>query len=550
MYGDMFGDFSRLTFERANGYSSVVRLQGRVGIEADDNESTAILLHLLRTFTADVIGPFGGPRAGLGFEVEPVTEDQRVVTDLWIGPGRYYVDGILVESGVPSPCSAPAAAPDEEPPKDVPAEDERHAAHAAAEDGREGWTRYYAQPDVFLDRERAQDVLPDQLPFLVYLMVWERLVTAVEAPHVRDVALGATGADSAARTKVVAQVRATPFVPGGQDPIEPGAKDPDKVREEILERWADEGWGTALQGATGARLRARGRSGDPTEDPCTLSPFARYRGFENQLYRVQVHVGGEVGESTPTPTFKWSRDNGSVVFPVESVAGSQAVVQSLGRDDLLSLEVGQWVELVDDERALADVRDELFPPEPLYRVEAIDELERRVTLDRELTGGFDADRHPLLRRWDHGGPQDAFEGGALPIPGPDEWVELEDGVQVQFASGRFRSGEYWVIPARTETGDVEWPGDPDDPPACDPHGPVYHFAPLALVTDDGAIDLRCAFERLACAAAPAREDPKPRPRPRPPSKRPPKKPVEPPKPKPQPRGGGTRPRAPRKPPNA
>jgi hypothetical protein len=504
MYGDMYGDFSRLTFDRGNGYSSVMRLQGRVGIEADDNENTAILLHLLRTFTADVIGPFGGPAAGpLGFAIGVDREGARVA-DLSIGPGRYYVDGILAE--------------------------------------REDGTRYFEQPDLLLDAEESP--LPDVFPFLVYLKVWERFVTAVEVPYVREVALGASGADSAARTKVVAQVMATPFVPGTKSEIElkSGPKAGEKLRDEILIRWRDESWDLGLAGARGALLSARAESGDVSDDPCTLSPFARYRGAENQLYRVQCHVGGDPASSTPTPTFKWSRDNGSIVFPIETVAGEQVVVRSLGRDELLSLEVGQWVELVDDATALADPVGEARPPAPLYRVEAIEELERRVTLDRDVEGGGDLSRHPLLRRWDQAGPEDAFEGGALRIPEAKEWVELEDGVQVQFAAGRYRSGEFWGIPARTETGDVEWPGEPDAPVARPADGPGYHFAPLALVTGSDVVDLRCAFGPLACGVPQATKQEPPK---EPKDPKEPKGPKDPKGPKP----GGPRPRSRRKAPS-
>jgi hypothetical protein len=39
---------------------------------------------------------------------------------------------------------------------------------------------------------------------------------------------------------------------------------------------------------------------------CEIAATAGYRRLENQLYRVEVHEGGA------SPTFKWSRENGSV----------------------------------------------------------------------------------------------------------------------------------------------------------------------------------------------------------------------------------------------
>jgi hypothetical protein len=73
------------------------------------------------------------------------------------------------------------------------------------------------------------------------------------------------------------------------------------------------------------------------------------------------------------------------------------------------------------------------------------------------------------------------------------WITLEDGVQIAFADGAahvYRSGDYWLIPARSATGGLLWPryaGDQgvDADPAVAPHGVDYHHAPLAVVTVDG-----------------------------------------------------------------
>src|SRR6266545_3561762 len=70
----MKGDFTRGTFDPANHFSRVLMQQGRVQLDADWNEQTAIMLHLLRTMAYDVFGPHGGPKSpDLGFEI--VTND-------------------------------------------------------------------------------------------------------------------------------------------------------------------------------------------------------------------------------------------------------------------------------------------------------------------------------------------------------------------------------------------------------------------------------------------------------------------------------------------
>jgi hypothetical protein len=136
----------------------------------------------------------------------------------------------------------------------------------------------------------------------------------------------------------------------------------------------------------------------------------------------------------------------------------------------------------------------------LYTVTAVDTLRRIVRLDRDPateTGdvGHDADLHPLLRRWD-GGPVDVQEG---------PWIGLEDGVEVQFdarpTGGQpYRTGDYWLIPARRTTGDVIWPADEGGPSYLSPHGVVYHYAALAFVpnaANDAVKDMRIIFNPLA-----------------------------------------------------
>src|SRR3954462_8197246 len=89
----MKGDFTRDTFYRAKNFSRVLMQQGRVTLDADHNEQTAILLHYLRTLARDLIGPYAAPSEHSGFVLSR-GEDEN----LHIGPGRYYVDGILVEN--------------------------------------------------------------------------------------------------------------------------------------------------------------------------------------------------------------------------------------------------------------------------------------------------------------------------------------------------------------------------------------------------------------------------------------------------------------------
>jgi hypothetical protein len=285
------------------------------------------------------------------------------------------------------------------------------------------------------------------------------------------------------------------------------------------------------------RLAAKAlRPQDTDADPCHLPPDARFRGPENQLYRVEVHSGGQAwpksrgtGVSTKGKTegtdhkplgatFKWSRENASVVFPVVSVSRSEVVVGTLGRDGKLALEVGDRVELVDDasaERLADDVALDTGNPviaQSLRTVVAIDPVGLLVTLDRAVDDdqcgpGSRLDRHPVLRRWDNGASTTtdaaklvAASDGALPLV-EGVWIDLEDGVQVQFTppfrqtelsaatanAATYRGGDYWQIPARTISGDVLWPQDGGGPSPKDPDGVEYSYAPLAYLDESGTV---------------------------------------------------------------
>jgi len=139
----------------------------------------------------------------------------------------------------------------------------------------------------------------------------------------------------------------------------------------------------------------------------------------------------------------------------------------LGRDDRFGLSAGNRVEIQDDDYVLRNLAGTLL------EVQSIDRSKLQVTLTGTAASALGADpsKHPLLRRWDHQAGDPAEGGLTL---GPDNaafiqesdgdfWLALEDGVEIQFepaAPGKpqqYRTGDYWLIPARTATADVEWP---------------------------------------------------------------------------------------------
>ncbi|CAL9349442.1 hypothetical protein SUDANB106_00439 [Streptomyces sp. enrichment culture] len=511
----MHADLSRITFRPERHYSAVLAQQGRVQLDADANEQTAIQLHQARTIAADLIGRHGGPAGATGFAIGLDSRGHEL-DDLTIGGGRYYVDGILCDASRPAPGDAVEDDGDggghdgghggEDGGRDG---DGRDRAGGRAEDragDRAGgtdatpahWT-YWDQPDGHRDPERPGDRLPTAFPYLAYLKVWERSVTAAEDPALREVALGPDVPDTAARVKVVWQVLA---LPGSDLGVEDGETGKDALRT-AFRRWADE------RSAPGSRMAARSRRPERAdEDPCLLRPDSRYRGPENQLYRVEVHEGGTADEAT----FKWSRENGSVVLPVDGLDGTWVELATLGGDGRLDLNTGDWVEFAD---TAYTSRGE---PLPLLRVEEVDLPGRRVRLSGEPAGGVGRrpELHPCLRRWDHReeprrggrGARGRLRGGAVRVE-EGRWLPLEDGVEVYFEpGGAYRPGDHWLVPARTATGAVEWPVNAARKPLLRaPAGIRVHYAPLAWVMGEhGVSDLRLSFGPLAGPVPAATEE--------------------------------------------
>lgn len=333
---------------------------------------------------------------------------------------------------------------------------------------------YAQQPD----GGAAQRLAPGA--YLMYLDVWQRHLSALQAPAIREVALG--GPDTATRAQTVAQVKALAL---------PAASPFDWNCDSSLPAW------DALVNAPRPLLAARTEPQLAAANLCEIAATAGYRRLENQLYRVEVHEGGA------HPSFKWSRENGSVAYAVlgvsVDVARQQTTVRvaARGRDDTLDVAAHDRLELIDDDTELAQRAGVLFE----YANEGDDERELVLSGLPGSTVGQEPSCHPVLRRWDH---RPALVGTqALPII-EGSWLELEDGVQVRFEpGGTYRPGDYWQIPARTISADVEWPRDDNgDPMLREPAGVDDAYCRLGIVEVDGegrvtvASDCRAVFPPL------------------------------------------------------
>jgi hypothetical protein len=355
----MKGDFSRFAYDPSKHYTAVFMQQGRISLDADWNENVNIYNHLNRLAIIDLVGPCGVPRLGGGFKINCKIISNKI--DIVISPGHIYVDGIICEL-------------------------EKEMIYSKQPD-------YPSSPQL--------NMSPNEV-YAVYLDVWQRHITYIEDPGIREIALGSP--DTGTRLKTVWQVKVKKVI------------DNFDCNKDIQE------W---LPPAANGRL--------------TTNVLDNYQGFENHLYRVEIHDTGDSGKAT----YKWSRDNGSVVLPIEDyVSNDRKKLRFTPPLQVMKFFAHDVVEILDDGDDLSG------RPGTLARVLHIDETSHILTLDRDVF--FDIERHPKVRRWDNN------DNVHLAIPVVlGETINLENGILIEFSGDNFKTGDYWIFAARTATQDIE-----------------------------------------------------------------------------------------------
>lgn len=427
----MGADLSRIRHNALHDRSGVQLKQGGVLLDADFNELVAIFDGRLRAAAGDILGPS---------TVSSMTPDAFKITatpgGLQIGVGRLYVHGLL---------AANHGAVTADPAKKLfdPLMAEVNFADPIA---------YDAQP--YLPNAPA---LPTTGTHLVYLDVWQREVTHLEQPDLIETAVGV---ETSSRLQTVWQVRVLEGDAGGATCASP---------DEDVTGWSD------LIAPSSGRLTTGTFDVPPSSDPCELPPTGGYRGLENQTYRVEIHDPGQPGG---TATFKWSRNNACVGSRVASmVSATELELDSLGRDDVLRVNVGDWVEIIHDVGEFSQHCG------VMRQIAALNEAARRITFAPALplplemlppafpSSDFPRDRNMRVICWDQkhkvlqtgaGGTTSVFQdldaGTSGVINVPLATVILENGVTVSFSSTGpkgFKAGDSWSIAARTADASVE-----------------------------------------------------------------------------------------------
>src|SRR5580692_2488803 len=474
MDNNMSFDSSRFTFNPWNDFLGVVTQQGRVQLDSDWNEWLAEFARRIQAGTMDTVGravvPATTPN---GFKIN-ANVDGSGQQHLTIGAGRMYVDGLLVENHGPAASAIWDAALAE-----------MSGAPAAPPAVAEIDLDYTAQPYL------PNAVLPQGSgPFLAYLDVWKRPITYLEHPELID---SAVGIDTTGRVQMVWQVKLLDVSNvSGVTCVTPDSSIPS--------------WESLIQ-PSGAQLTTAVVP-SATSGPCCLNTATGYTGMENQLYRVEIHQAGLAntsGNASPVAaTFKWSRDNASVITavtainPATNVANnptSQLTVQSTGRDNVLSFKPGDWIEITDDFLELNGQAGELHQIDSNGVSKALNTiiLQTPVSGDFQTRLASDFDYHTRICRWDQNGKVYQSDGttvwvdlgavgstGQIPVPPPGTSLILENGVTVTFSLnptlGSFKVADFWTFPARASDGTVEILTNA--PPA----GIHHHFTRLSIVT--------------------------------------------------------------------
>lgn len=161
--GEYRGDVTRDTFHPFDHIRRVILQQGRVSVDADQNEQMDILLHYTQSLARDIGGPHFGRGNAFKVGLRSKPEEKPESLDVPIAKGNYYVQGVLCENAME--------------------------------------ISYLKQPDY-----PDPPALKSNAEYLLYLDVWERNLIALHNPRFREAALGT--ADSAVRSQVVWQIKA------------------------------------------------------------------------------------------------------------------------------------------------------------------------------------------------------------------------------------------------------------------------------------------------------------------------------------------------------
>jgi hypothetical protein len=266
-------DITRHLFQPDKRYSGVVRLQGAVLLDSDENERDAIDHYGERVVINEAIGANGTPNNG--FKVAGIVSVSGGSFNLDLKAGSYFLGGQRFEAPVDF--------------------------------------NLLTQAD-FIDREATLPNSTTHTKFFVWLEAHEQIVSAREDTEILEAALN--GVETSARQKAMTRVRILPTL---RDTCQQAMDD--LVASLVAQNASFDPKTLNIKGST--RLKVSFNADNPAEDLCTPRTQGGYLGADNETIRVQVTRPG---------FFIWGLSNASPIYRVKlgsSPAGARTKITML-----------------------------------------------------------------------------------------------------------------------------------------------------------------------------------------------------------------------------
>lgn len=431
-------DITRHLLQPRKHYVGARMQQGRTVLDSDWNEDAMLEAEDWRATLADLTGAHGSPNHG--FEITNVidvfhasldglTPQKYVTYDFTISAGSMFVGGLRVELD-------------------------------AAQ-------RYLAQSDWRLQAASIDNLPPrpwsGERYDLVYLHVWEQIVSMVEDGELLEGALG--GPDSTTRVRRMARVEIATDVRTDAG---------EAAFDVLIDRFG--------QGATFDRdqseLVSHARlwvtpilEGEPS--PCGPLVTGGYLGYEHQAIRV---------EQRGPRAFTWGFCAAAPLHHVKAVGlpnggGLELTLITAPRDTVLRPRAKQIIELLPRGAQLPNGEFVAELQGPIFRViSGYDLVTRKIVVDGPLPPGLAQETDFFMRVWDRG-PDDESPAELPFVEGVPQPLGFT-GLQVALRpSGRI--GDFWIIAARKGAKTRTLPWELLD--GAPPHGTRHYYAPLAIV---------------------------------------------------------------------
>ncbi len=429
-------DISRHLHQPEKGYSGLLRLQGRVLLDSDENEREMLGIDTTDALATTVIGPSGTADDGFRItEVSSVDEDDGRF-DLAFAAGSLYVGGKRFET--PELPSLQA---------------------------QTDWLQFGPSD---LPRHPKYDGLDLRYSF-IYLRGWEQAVTSNEDSELLEIALN--GADTSARLRPMKHLE---VVHTAADNCSDALTDL-FARDDVPEAFD---LPTArLAGTT--KLEISFDQNGVNDDLCSPRASGGYLGADNETIRVQV-----VEPATDGPgQLIWSYQNAAPCYRV-AVQGDVITMLTPPWDQISQPKAGDVVELLRGTARLPN-QEKIAERVGLFRrvAQSYAVTQGTLTLEESIPGNVSdpEDDYLFMRVWrgeivNSGSNGLEFE--------PRQPVPLgTSGLRVTL-NDVGRAGDFWIFSVRPGAPRTVVPWEFTAPEGAPPSGPIELIAPIGLLDWD------------------------------------------------------------------